>query len=105
MMFITPMPPSASVTRLTTTKKVCIAPIILPNITAWSAVFHIDSASGSFGSKSWRGASTARMSVSTGPCASRPRKPPIPSRSSHASSCRATSGFGAAMIVETESAV
>ena len=40
-MFITPMPPSASVTMPTMVKKSFIRSIIRPNISVWSEVSHI----------------------------------------------------------------
>jgi len=56
MMFITPMPPSASVIRLTQRKKLSMAPIILRKKMDSRAVFQVESASVSRGSNPFRGA-------------------------------------------------
>src|SRR5262250_1959930 len=54
MMFITPAPPRASVMMLTAMKNSRMLEIILLKKTVSSAVFHIETASRSVGSKPWR---------------------------------------------------
>jgi len=51
MMFVTPMPPSASVTMPTMVKKSFMWPIMRPNISVCSEVSHIEIACWSAGSK------------------------------------------------------
>ena len=60
MMFITPMPPSSSVTTLTARKNWCMPPIILPNITVCERGVPEAESPPVLGTKSWRGASRMR---------------------------------------------
>src|SRR5690606_11743547 len=98
MMFMTPRPPSASVTKPTTLKKSFMVCTIRPNMSDWSVVSHIETALRSEGSNRWRGASTRRTSRSSGQSMSsmRPGRP-----SSTAGSSRTTQSRGATMICDT----
>ena len=97
-MFITPMPPSASVTMPTMVKNCFMRPIIRPNISVWSDVSHIAIACLSAGSKPWRRARIARTFCSSGQSMSSIR----PVRSSSArGSWSTTQSFGATMMSDS----
>jgi hypothetical protein len=71
MMFITPIPPSASVMKPTVVKKFRIVSTMRPNISEFTDVSHIHIASLSSGSKPLRRASTVRTSFSSAQSMSR----------------------------------
>ena len=98
MMFITPMPPSSSVTMPTMVKNCFMWPIMRPNISVSSDVSHIVTACLSAGSKPWRRARIARTFCSSGQSTSSIR--PVRSSSARGKSST-TQFFGATMMSES----